>query len=120
MATKKAGKKATKKTTERKPIPYALIAKMVEGGTACMAIAQKVGRVNDGDDPTHTVRAIISGMRTRGWKDEQGKLRKLTVERIGQTKKKAEKNAGKKPAKKAVSKPTATTQPDGKTLAANG
>jgi hypothetical protein len=59
-------------------------------------------------------------MRTRGWKDAEGKLQKLKVERVGQTKNKAPKKGKKKTATKPAPKPiaNATTQHDGKTLAA--
>jgi hypothetical protein len=117
---KKQGTK--KKAAGRKAIPYAVIAKMVQAGSDALTIAKKIGRVNAGDDKTHTLRAIISGMRTRGWENEQGRLQKLTVKRVSGQKKKAVKTAAKKPAKKPATKPkpTASTQPDGKTVAAGG
>ncbi len=121
---KKQGTK--KKAAGRKAVPYALITKMVQEGADALTIAKKIGRVTPGDDPTHTVRAIISGMRTRGWKDEAGKLQKLKVARVGPPKKKAVKKAeikpNKKKGKKAAPTPKPTepppNQPDGKTLAA--
>jgi hypothetical protein len=120
-ATKKAAKKASKKNTSRRSIPYIQIAKMVQAGADALTIAKKIGRVNDGEDKTHTVRAIISGMRTRGWKDESGKLQRLKVARVGRVEK--PKKAKKKMAvKKTAPKPIAatTSQLDGKTLAAGG
>lgn len=117
MAKKQAAKK---KAAGRKAVPYALIAKMVQDGADALSIAKRIGRLNAGDDPTHTVRAIVSGMRTRGWKDEHGKLHTLKVERVRQPKKGPVKKAAKKPPKKAAPKPknAVPTQPDGKTLAA--
>jgi hypothetical protein len=119
MQKVKAKKAVTKKKTARRAVPYDLIAKMAEAGDDVLTIARRIGRVNPGGDPTHTVRAIISGMRTKGWKNESGKLQKLKVERLGHTKKKAPKK-GKKTATKPAPKPkaNATTQQDGKTLAA--
>lgn len=101
-------------------MPYDLIAKMAEEGADALTIAKKIGRVNPGGDPTHTVRAIISGMRTKGWKSASGKLQKLKVERVGLTKKKAPKKGKKKTATKPAPKPPvkASTQTDGKMLAA--
>jgi hypothetical protein len=115
-ATKKAAKKASDKNTSRRSIPYVQIAKMVQEGADALTIAKKIGRVNDGEDKTHTVRAIISGMRTRGWKDESGKLQRLKVARVGRVEK--PKKAKKKTAPKHSA--NATTQQDGKTLAGGG
>lgn len=86
MAKKKNGKKAAKHTSGRKPIPYDVIAKMAEQGADALSIAKKIDRVTPGEDPTHSVRAIISGMRTRGWRDDQGRTHKLKVERVGKAK----------------------------------
>jgi hypothetical protein len=117
MPNKKAKKATPKKTAGRKSVPYDLIAKMAQEGADALTIAKKINRVNAGDDPTHTVRAIISGMRTKGWKNASGKLQKLKIERLGQTKKKAPKKGKKTPTKPAP-KPPASKQTDGKTLAA--
>lgn len=119
MATKKAPKKkatkaAAKKKTSRQAIPYPLIAKMVQEGADALSIAQKIGRVNAGKDKTHTVRAILSAMRSRGWKDQNGKVQKLKVERVGRVEK-TKKAKKKTAAKKAAPKPDANapTQMDG-------
>jgi hypothetical protein len=119
MANKKATKAVAKKAAGRKSVPYDLIAKMAQEGADALTIAKKINRVNSGGDPTHTVRALISGMRTKGWKNASGKLQKLKVERVGHTKKMAPKK-GKKTAAKPASKPPvkASTQTDGKSLAA--
>jgi hypothetical protein len=117
MEKKKSVKTKAKKTAGRKSVPYDLIAKMAQEGADALTIAKKIGRVNSGGDATHTVRAIISGMRTKGWKNASGKLQKLKIERLGQTKKKAPKKGKKTPTKPAL-KPPASKQTDGKTLAA--
>jgi hypothetical protein len=120
MPNKQARKATAKKTAGRRAVPYDLIEKMVDAGADALTIAKKIGRVNKGDDPTHTVRAIISGMRTKGWKKASGKLQRLKVERVGHTKKTAPKKGKKKTAARPDSKPPvkASTQADGKMLAA--
>jgi hypothetical protein len=120
MKTKSA--KATKKNSTRNAIPYERIAELAEKGLSAMEIAEKTDRVIKGDDPTHSIRAIISKMRTSGWKGKDGKVRKLKVERLGVVKqsKKSTKPAKKAAAKKAAAKPVINDKPDGKTLAAGG
>ncbi len=117
MAKKQSTKK---KAAGRRVVPHALIAKMVQEGADALTIAKKIGRVNEGSDKTHTVRALISGLRSKGWRDENGKLHKLKIARVGQPKQKAVKKAVKKASKKSASKPTtaAPTEPDGTTEAA--
>jgi hypothetical protein len=124
-AKKKAPKKASKKTSSRRTIPTALIVRMVEEGEDALTIAKRVNRVNDGPDKTHSVRAIISRLRTHGYKDEHGRTHRLRVELIGnvsKTKKAKKKTGARKTtgAKKTIPKSiaTATTQLDGKMLAA--
>jgi len=113
MKVKKAAK-TTKKAAGRRAIPYALISKLVAEGNDALTIAKRINRVNDGEDKSHTVRAIISSMRSKGWKDDQGKIHKLKIERVGQVKK------TKGAAKKSSPKPKAngTPQLDGKSLSA--
>lgn len=120
MQKVKSKKAVTKKKTARRAVPYDLIARMAEAGDDVLTIARRIGRVNPGGDPTHTVRAIISGMRTKGWKNESSKLQKLKVERVGRTKKIAPKKGKKKTATKPAPKPiaNASTQQAEKTLAA--
>jgi hypothetical protein len=132
MANKNAGTRGTNKSlvnklNARRAIPYVVIARMAQVGASALTIAQKVGRVNKGDDKTHTIRAILSGMRTKGWKDENGKLQKLKVSRVGQKKDKTsaikpQKAKKKTITKRATPKPSAngSTTPDGKTLVAGG
>lgn len=116
MAKKQTAKK---KAAGRKSIPYGQIEVMAKAGKSALEIAQKLGRTTKGTDPSHSIRAILSRMRTAGWRDDQGKLRKLAVERVGsQPKKKAVKKAGKKPTKKPATKPAVTPAQDGKAQAA--
>jgi hypothetical protein len=115
MKTKKAISK--KSTSTRNTIPYEKIAELAEKGLSAHEIGEKTNRLIKGDDPTHSIRAIISKMRTSGWKDKNGKVRKLKVERLGAVK------AAKVPKKKAAAKKAAAKpvpQIDGKTLAAGG
>lgn len=110
-----------KKGVDRKAVPYSQIEVMAKAGKSALEIAQKLGRTTKGADPSHSIRAILSRMRTVGWRDDQGKLRKLTVKRVGgQEKQKGVEKAGKKPTKKSAlkAKAAAPTQPDGKSLAA--
>lgn len=59
-------------------IPYGQIEKMVKAGASCEQIAKAINRYKPkSDDPTKSVRAILSLMRTRGWRDQGGKLHKL-------------------------------------------
>ena len=116
-----AKKQATKKQgAGRKPVPYSQIEAMAKAGKSALEIAQKLGRTTKGNDPSHSIRAILSRMRSVGWRDDQGKLRKLTVDRVGQPKQKVVKKAEKKATKKSAPKPKSTvpTQADGKSLAA--
>jgi hypothetical protein len=94
--TKKSA--AKKSTSTRNPIPYMKIAEMAEAGMDAMTIAKKTNRVTEGSDSTHSIRAIISKMRTAGFKDKNGKVRKLKVERLGAVK------VVKTPKKKAAAK----------------
>jgi hypothetical protein len=118
-AAKKKTKVVTMKNAVKRTIPAALIFRMVLEGADALTIAKRVDRVNDGPDKTHSIRAIISRLRTHGYKDEHGKTHRLKVERVGNVKK-AKKAKKKTVIKKTISKPisTATTQLDGKTLAA--
>ena len=115
MKTKKSA--AKKSTSTRNAIPYEKIAELAEQGLSATEIGKKTNRLIKGDDPTHSIRAIISKMRTSGWKDKSGKVRKLKVERLGAVK------AVKTPKKKTAAKKAAAKsvpQLDGKTLAAGG
>lgn len=110
MKTKKAAKKST-----RKAIPYVTIHKLAKQGFGAMEIAKKTDRLIKGDDPAHSIRAILSKMRTVGYK-LNGKIVKLKVKRVG---------FEVKPVKKVVSikkgqPKKAVPQIDGKTLAAGG
>lgn len=68
MATKKA------EIRTHNPIPFAKIAKMYTEGKTMQQIAKAVNRFNEkSPDPTKPVRAIISGMMTKGYKGENGK-----------------------------------------------
>lgn len=114
------GKAAKKKAVGRRAIPYSQIEAMAKAGKSALEIAEKLDRTTKGADPSHSIRAILSRMRTVGWHDSEGKLRKLKVERVGQPKKKSEKKSTKKAVKKPVPKPTVAprTETDGKTQAA--
>jgi ribulose bisphosphate carboxylase small subunit len=107
MKTKKA-KKATKST--RKAIPYVTIHKLAEQGFGALEIAKKTNRVIPGKDGAHSIRAILSRMRSVGYK-LNGKTVKLKVKRVG---------FDPKPVRKATVKKTVVQKPDGKTLAAGG
>ena len=74
MKTKSVSKKQT-----RTAIPYEKIAAMVQKNMSAVEIAQKLNRVTAGSDPGHSIRAIISKMRTAGYK-VNGKTVKLKVQ----------------------------------------
>lgn len=107
MKTKSA-KKATKST--RNAIPYTTIHKLAEQGLGAMEIAKKTNRLIKGDDPAHSIRAILSKMRTAGYK-LNGKIVKLKIARVG---------FEPKPVRKATVKKTVVRPVDGKTAAAGG
>lgn len=73
---------ATKKAT-RRAIPYQQIARLVAQNLGAVEIAKKLNRVTKGSDPGHSVRAIVSRMRTVGYR-VNGKTVKLKVARVGQ------------------------------------
>jgi hypothetical protein len=102
--------KSTKKNN-RKAIPYQQIAKLAEEGFGALEIAKKTNRLIKGDDPAHSIRAILSKMRTVGYKNKDGKVVKLKIKRVG---------FEPKPVKKATVKKTVAPKVDGKTLAAGG
>ena len=83
MKTKSA-KKATKST--RREIPYVTIHKLADEGLGALEIAKKTNRLIEGSDPAHSIRAILSRMRTVGYK-LNGKTVKLRVKRVGQVRK---------------------------------
>lgn len=99
----------TKKAT-RRAIPYVTIHKLAEQGFGALEIAKKTNRLIKGDDPAHSIRAILSKMRTVGYK-LNGKVVKLKIARVG---------FEPKPVKKATGKKTVAPKVDGKTLAAQG
>lgn len=72
MASKKANR----------AIPYQKIAALAEQGLTALEIAKKTNRTIKGSDPTHSIRAILSRMRTHGY-EVNGKTVKLKVERVG-------------------------------------
>lgn len=106
---------ASKKST-RRSIPYEQIARLAEQGFGALEIAKKTNRIIKGDDPAHSIRAILSRMRTHGWKNKDGKTVKLKVKRVGFEPKPVKKSTP----KKAAVKKTAAPQVDGKTAAAGG
>jgi hypothetical protein len=109
MKTKKsAAKKSTKQST-RRAIPFARIAELAEQGLGAMEIGKRTNRLIPGSDPAHSIRAILSRMRTHGWKNKDGKTVKLKVKRVG---------FEPKPVKKAAAKKAAVPQVDGKSAAA--
>lgn len=111
MANKKSAKK-----TERKAIPYIKIAALVEQGFGAMDIAKKLNRVTPGKDGSHSIRAIISKMRTAGYRVGD-KVVKLKIKRVGFDPKPAKKAT---PKKAATKKKVAVPAIDGKTLTAGG
>jgi hypothetical protein len=112
MKTKSA---KTTKQVNRRAIPFARIAELAEQGLGALEIAKKTNRIIKGNDPAHSIRAILSRMRTHGWKSKDGKTLKLKVKRVGFEPKPTKKGAVKKAAPK-----TSVSQLDGKTLAAAG
>ncbi|MFL6314741.1 MAG: hypothetical protein ACJ71W_21760 [Terriglobales bacterium] len=67
----------------RKAINYQQIQKLAEQGLGALEIAKKTNRLIKGSDPAHSIRAILSRMRTHGWKNKDGKTVKLKIKRVG-------------------------------------
>lgn len=121
MTKKKAAKKSTKATKEprtNQPIPFAKIAKLYTDGKTMEQIAKGVNRFNaDYPDPTKSIRAVVSGMITRGYKNDAGrtvKLKKRARTVPGGTKKASKQPKASKPttkASKSVQKPRIATKP---------
>ena len=113
----KATKKAAAKKVNRS-IPYETIHKLASEGFGAMAIAVKTNRVIPGKDGAHSIRAILSKMRTSGYRNSAGKIVKLKIARVGQVKPKASKKVVS--IKKGQPKKAALPAVDGKTAAAGG
>jgi hypothetical protein len=71
----------TKKSVKRS-IPYEKIAQLAAQGFGALEIGKKTNRLIKGDDPAHSIRAILSKMRTSGYKVD-GKVVKLKIKRVG-------------------------------------
>ena len=116
---KATNKKAATKNVNRS-IPYEQIHRLAEQGLGALEIAKKTNRLIKGNDPAHSIRAILSKMRTAGYRNKDGKIVKLKIARVGFEPK------PKKVAKKVVSikkgqqKKAALPVVDGKTMAAGG
>lgn len=106
---------AAKKNSKREAIPYQKIAKLVEEGWGAVDIAVKLDRITKGADPGHSIRAIISRMRTHGYKSAEGKVVKLKIARVGVVKKA---KASKKVSPRKGQSKKASPQLDGKSAAA--
>lgn len=66
------------KHREHKPINYVKIAKLVAAGASQEKIAKAVDRYNhNAKFPLQEISAILSRMRTKGYRNEEGKLVKL-------------------------------------------
>lgn len=72
------------KTATRRSIPYQQIATLVAQNMSAVEIAKKLKRTTKGSDPGHSIRAIVSRMRTVGFKNADGKTIKLKIKRVGQ------------------------------------
>lgn len=70
------GKPTAKRPAERRPFPYAKVAKLWAEGKTIAQIAKAIGRVGEGKDPYHGLRVHLSLMH-RGYKTDDGKVVKL-------------------------------------------
>jgi integrase/recombinase XerD len=61
--------------------PHTSVAKMWEQGMAMKEIAIAIGRVDEGDDPYHTVNVALTRMHRVGYKNERGERVKLPYRR---------------------------------------
>lgn len=74
--------------TERRPIPYTKIHKMITAGKTHKEIAKAVGRFDEkAADPTKPIRAIVCRMKKHGYKDSKGKLVKMALGKSNRKKK---------------------------------
>lgn len=102
------------KKAVKRSIPYQQIQKLAEQGFGALEIAKKTNRVIKGNDPAHSIRAILSKMRTSGFKNKDGKVVKLKIKRVGFEPKPTIKK------KATVKKTVVVPKLDGKTMAAGG
>ena len=101
-AKKQVAKKAAK-TRKHEAIPFERIATLYSDGKSMEQIAKAVSRWNaDSPDGSKSLRAIVSNMITKGYRNKEEKLIRL--------KKRARSKAEPQPAKKATKKP-ATKKP---------
>lgn len=71
---------ATKKNTQRRHVPYMVIASLFAAGKSMAEIAHATRIKSEKADPTHYVRAILSGMRSRGFADPKHKGQRLKLD----------------------------------------
>ena len=90
----KAMKKAKARRAERRPFPYAEVARMWADGKTIAEIGKAIDRIGDGKDPYHSLRVVLTRMH-RGYKDSHGKLVKLP-HRVSQKTVRLSRKAGKK------------------------
>lgn len=107
--TKKQVAKKAAKPRKHEPIPFEKIAKLYQEGKSMEQIAKAVNRWNaDSPDSSKSLRAIVSNMITKGYRNKDGKLIRLKKRPRGKVEPKAVKKAAKpQAAKKQESKPKA-------------
>jgi hypothetical protein len=109
-----SSKKATTKNAaaeprKNQPIPFLKIAKLYTEGKTMEQIAKAIDRYNESyPDPTKSVRAIVSGMITKGYTNDADKVVKLKKRARGGV---VEVVKGKKAEKKATEPKKATASP---------
>ncbi len=102
---KQAAKKATK-PRKHEPIPFEKIAKLYSEGKSMEQLAKESNRWNAASpDSSKSLRAIVSNMITKGYRNKEGKLIRLKKRPRGKTEPKPAKKATKKVvAKKPIAK----------------
>jgi hypothetical protein len=71
------------KPTRRRAVPYLQIALLWHERKTARQIAEAIGRLDPGEDPTHTIRRILHRMRRKGYNDANGCRVKLPLRTRG-------------------------------------
>ena len=94
-AVKTAMRGAKHRRKQRRPFPYARLAKMWAAGKSIATIARALGRIDqhNPNDPYHSLRNFMYNLRKRGYRDENGQVVKLPYH-VDKSTRKAAQRAG--------------------------
>jgi hypothetical protein len=94
-AVKTAMRETKHRRKQRRPFPYARLAKMWAAGKSIATIARALGRIDKHNpkDPYHSLRNFMYQLRKHAYRDENGALLKLPYH-VGTSTRKAAQRAG--------------------------